>query len=194
MKSSMLYVLPVVFLVQKIDFTEPSNVLIAQIVFGGVQGLVLIICAYIYLQIKNRNDQARVTVPPATTPFGGATGEAQHTTVHDYDISQLRKFVQQVVIGMCIAVFLLVKWNIVPPLAIQCVLNPMNLFGNPLFKLFALGENPASHPRPFPEENPLGGLFPRQPTAPTTTPPPSNTPVETTPTETKNKKESKKSE
>jgi len=184
----MLYVLPVVFLVQKIDFTEPNNVLIAQTVFGVVQGLVLIICTYIYLQINNRNDQARVTVLPAATPFGGATGEAQRTIVRDYDISQLRKFVQQVVIGMCIAVFLFVKWNIVPPLAIQCVLNPMNLFGNPLFKLFVLGANPANHPRPFPEENPLGGLFPQQPAAST----PDNTPVETTPIEAKSKKEAKK--
>jgi len=181
--------LPVVFLVQKIDFTEPINVLIAKTVFGAVQGLVLLICAYIYLQIKNRNDQARVIVPPAATPFGGApTGEAR-TTVRDYDISQLRKFAQQVVIGMGVAIFLFVKWNIVPPLAIQCVLNPMNLFGNPLFKLYLLGASPASHPRPFPEENPLGGLFPQQPTAPV--PPADDTPA-AAPIEAKSKKESKK--
>jgi len=191
MKSSMLYVLPVVFLVQKIDFTEPTNVLIAQTVFGVVQGLVLLICAYIYLKIKTRNDQARVTVPPAATPFGGATtGEAQHTTVRDYDISQLRKFAQQVVIGICIAIFLFVKWNIVPPMAIQCVLNPMNLFGNPLFKLHVLGASPASHPRPFPEENPLGGLFPQQPAAPVAQE--VDTAAATPPIEAKSKKASKK--
>lgn len=185
----MLVVLPVLFLVQKVDFTNPDNVFIAQLSFSTVQALILLISAYIYLQITKRNDRTQITVPPTPTPFGGPTGEAQRTTIRDYDISQLRKYVQQVVIGVAIAIFLFVKWQVVPPMAMQCVLNPVNLFGNPLFKLFVLGENPTKYPRPFPEENPLGGLFPT-PTAPETPAPAPIEPVaednETT------KKESKK--
>jgi len=155
----MLFVLPVLFLVQKIDFADPDKVFYAQLGFGVVQGLVLLISGYLYLQINKRNDQTQITVTATPSPFGAAA-EPQRQTIRDYDIAQLRKFVQQVVIGMGIAVFLFVKWAIVPPMAIQCVLNPVNLFGNSLFKLFVLGESADKHPRPFPEENPLAGLLP----------------------------------
>lgn len=192
MASKMLYVLPVLFMVQKIDFTDPNNVLTAQLIFGVAQGIVLLVCAYIFLQIRNRNDQTRITVLPTPAPFGGATGAPQQLTIREYDISQLRKFVQQIILGMGIAVFLFIQWNIVPPMAIQCVLNPVNLFGNPLFKLFVLGASPAKYPRPFPEENPLGGLFPaQQPAAPVAD---NNATTETAAIEDKEpkKKESKK--
>jgi len=167
MKTSMLFVLPVLFLVQKVDFTDPANVFKAQLLFGVVQSLVLLLCAHIFLQIKKSNNQTRITVPPTPSPFSAApSGAPQQMTIREYDTLQLRKFAQQIVIGICIAVFLFAKWDIVPPLAIQCVLNPVNLYGSPLFKLFVLGAPQASHPRPFPEENPLAGLMPAAPAEP----------------------------
>jgi len=186
----MLFVLPVLFLVQKIDFTDPDNILKAQVIFGTVQSIVLLVLGYIFLQIRNSNNQTQISVPQPSSPFGAPTSGPQQMTIRDYDISQLRKFGQQILIGIVVAVVLFFKWDIVPPLAIQCVLNPMNLFGNPLFKLFVLNANPASHPRPFPEDNPLAGLMPTPPAVENDT---DNTNEADADTSTKNsKKDSKK--
>jgi len=191
MKSSMLFVLPVLFLVQKVDFTDPDNVFKAQLLFGVVQSLVILLCVHIYLQINKSNNQTQIAVPPTPSPFSApaAAPPPQQMTVKEYDILQLRKFAQQIVIGVCIAIFLFAKWDIVPPLAIQCVLNPVNLYGSPLFKLYVLGAPQASHPRPFPEENPLAGLLP---TAPADPEPIANNEADTEPTK-DTKKESKES-
>jgi hypothetical protein len=80
-------------------------------------------------------------------------------TVHDYDLSQIKKGVQQVVMGLLIVGGIHYKWGMVQPLFIQCAMTPMQLYKNPLVKIFVLGEKGDVEKRPFKEENPFAALY-----------------------------------
>jgi len=155
----MLIMLPLVFLIQKIDFTVPRNVLIVQSSFAVIQTLLLIGSTYIFTRIRARNNTTSINVV-VSKPGEEARTETQ--TVKDHDIAALKKFVTQLIIGTAITAFLYFKWAIVPPLLMQSVINPMNFYKTQLFKIFILGGSENDYPRPWKEENPIAGLFGQQ--------------------------------
>merc|ERR1711916_266051 len=64
--------------------------------------------------------------------------------------------------GAVITSFIHYKFEINPPLFLQCLLNPLNFFKNPLTKIYIFGQK--DHPRPFKDSNPLAALLqPQQP-------------------------------
>lgn len=54
--------------------------------------------------------------------------DGEDTTVVAHDIGELKKYLSQVCISLCIVGFLHFKFSLYPPLAVQCALNPMNFF------------------------------------------------------------------
>ena len=82
----MFVMLPLLFMVQKVDFTQARNVLMVQCAFTVVQTSILVACAYIYQQINKANNTRVIEVPVQ------AMGEAARTerqTVKDYDLAQV---------------------------------------------------------------------------------------------------------
>eukprot|EP01112_Ceratiomyxa_fruticulosa_P000761 TRINITY_DN1068_c0_g2_i1.p1 TRINITY_DN1068_c0_g2~~TRINITY_DN1068_c0_g2_i1.p1 ORF type:complete len:201 (-),score=52.43 TRINITY_DN1068_c0_g2_i1:20-622(-) len=155
----MFIMLPMIFIIQKIDFTVPRNVLIVQSAFAIIQTLLLLASTYIYTRINARNDTSTINVVVSKP---GEETRTETQTVRDHDMAALKKFVTQLIMGTAITAFLYFKWAIVPPLLMQSVINPMNFYKTQLFKIFILGENEANHPRPWKEDNPMAGLFGQQ--------------------------------
>jgi hypothetical protein len=95
--------------------------------------------------------------------------ETEEMTVSEYDMSQVKKALQQVLIGAVMVSFIHYKWGIVQPLFLQSIMGPMGLYKNPvrthhhpnsfciqMFKIFVLKETVA---RPFKEESPFANLY-----------------------------------
>jgi len=152
----MFIMLPMLFLIQKIDFTVPNNVLIVQSAFVIIQTILLVACTYIYNKINTRNNR---TVLNVAVPKPGEEPRTESQTVRDHDMAQLKKFGTQLLLGTTITAFLYYKWAIVPPLLMQSVLNPMNFYKTQLFKIYILGQDESEFPRPWKEESPLAGLM-----------------------------------
>lgn len=85
-------------------------------------------------------------------------GEAQTQTVLEYDLSNVKKQLQQVLMSSLIVGFIHFQWGYVQPLFLSSATMPMQVYKNPLFKIFVLGEKGAIEKRPFKEENPLASL------------------------------------
>jgi len=110
---------------------------------------------------ENRREE-RILVPPPPE-FGGGTpppSEWKRMSVKEYDLSQLQKYVQEMMFQMALIGFIHYKWELVPPLVIQIVLNPVKFYQNPLFQIFFLGKKGPEYERPFPEKkSPFAGLM-----------------------------------
>jgi len=154
--GEMFIMLPMLFLIQKIDFTIPQNVLIVQIAFVTIQTALLLGSAFIYNKINSINNKTKLNI---VVSKAGEEVKTEVQTVRDHDMAALKKYGTQLIMGTTITAFLYFKWAIVPPLLMQSVLNPMNFYKNQLFKLYILGHADTDYPRPWKEDNPLAGLM-----------------------------------
>ena len=145
--KDMMFILPVVLLVSKVDFTEPLNALIARATFLIVHASIAAILAKIYFAIQKKNDQTKITVKDQ------ATGTESVQTIAEYDISQIRQQAQRLGVTLLIICGLHFYFGLFPPLAVQCVLNPLNMYKFNLFKEYILGQTVP--PRPWVEEKPF---------------------------------------
>lgn len=155
----MLMILPVMYLMNQIDWTQPQNVLYARVLYGLAQACILGFCAYIFMLINKRKDQTMITVPQPAQ-LGTPAGPDVEQTVQDYDLLQLRKYASQVLFGAAMVVFFHYKWGMIQPLFVQTVMTPMQLYRSPLFQIFVVGQRGAIERRPFREEpNPLAAAL-----------------------------------
>jgi len=162
--GSMLVLLPGLFVMNQLDFTNPTNVFILRVAFGAVQGLLLIICGVIFLKIRSKNQQAKVKVPAPSLPsWAPAPDEPQlptELTTAEYDSGELRKLVGQTLLSVAICSLIHYKWDIVPPLFMQTLLAPFNMYKSNLFKIHILNQPDDVFPRPFAEPpSPFAKLF-----------------------------------
>merc|ERR1712130_665828 len=114
---NMFVVLPVIYLVNQIDFTNEMNVLLLRAAFVLVHCAVGAVVYLLSLKIKAKDDR---------TPVKTEAGET--TTVRDYDLGELRQYLTGLGFSLLISGFLHYKMELIPPLAVQGVLNPVNLF------------------------------------------------------------------
>eukprot|EP00993_Chasmostoma_nieuportense_P004121 NODE_4802_length_738_cov_82.101473_g4640_i0.p1 GENE.NODE_4802_length_738_cov_82.101473_g4640_i0~~NODE_4802_length_738_cov_82.101473_g4640_i0.p1 ORF type:complete len:188 (+),score=54.83 NODE_4802_length_738_cov_82.101473_g4640_i0:52-615(+) len=158
MSLKFLGMLPLILLIREIDFNNPTNLIVLRIVFFVVQSALLLVMANLYTRVRKAVDHTPLEVPPQPK-FGAPVDEDQgpeFTTVTNYDISQLRQLLLKLGMGMGITSVLHFYWHFNPPMLMQCVVNPMQLFSSPLFKLYFLGHLPVGAlERPWVEENPL---------------------------------------
>jgi len=149
-------------MMQKIDMTDPDNIFRLRVSYGTITLIVLAVCGWIYLRIRSAHDQRTVEVP-AVGQFGmpDPSRSSDKISVEQHDTQALRKYFNSVVMGAMISSFIHYKWGIVPPLFLQSVMQPFQLWQLPLFRLHVLGDsNPALNRRPWKEEgNSLMSLF-----------------------------------
>eukprot|EP01116_Phalansterium_solitarium_P013386 TRINITY_DN30745_c0_g1_i1.p2 TRINITY_DN30745_c0_g1~~TRINITY_DN30745_c0_g1_i1.p2 ORF type:complete len:203 (-),score=64.17 TRINITY_DN30745_c0_g1_i1:654-1262(-) len=158
MAGDMLLILPVMYIMNQIDWTQPQNVLYSRILYGLAQTCILGFCFFIYQAINARKDQKKITVKQAAQ-WGTPAGPDQEQTVQEYDLAQLKKYATQVLFGACMVSFIHFKWGMIQPLFIQTVMTPMQLYRNQLFQIFVMGQRGDIEKRPFKEENPFAAAF-----------------------------------
>jgi len=157
--NELMVMLPAFYIMNQIDWTQPENVLYVRIGYTVATLLSLSILGYVYTRITATNNKAKVKVPPA--PYSG--GAETECTVTEYDIQQLKKAATQILTSIAIISFIHFQWAIIQPLFIQCVMGPMQVFKNPLVKIFLLGQKGDIEHRPFKEESPFASLMPQAP-------------------------------
>eukprot|EP01114_Cavostelium_apophysatum_P002498 TRINITY_DN1222_c0_g1_i1.p1 TRINITY_DN1222_c0_g1~~TRINITY_DN1222_c0_g1_i1.p1 ORF type:complete len:199 (+),score=32.85 TRINITY_DN1222_c0_g1_i1:62-658(+) len=191
--GEMIFMLPMIFLMNKIDFTDESNVFFVRIAYVVSQCLCFLAWGYIYKRISETGDKTRtikVLKTPAS-PWGAPSTnpeDFEEQTVVAYDFAQAKKALNQLAMGFCIVAFLHYKWNLVQPLFLQSVMIPVGIYKNPLFKIYVLGQKGAIEERPFKEESPFAAMMQgAQQPAPAEAPP-----TEQTESETSTKVEKKK--
>ncbi|KAN0019486.1 hypothetical protein ACTFIU_002698 [Dictyostelium citrinum] len=146
------------FLIQKIDFTNPQNAFYAQCAFGAIQLASILVYVYIYNKINSKPNNTVVRVPtnpPSMFSRPDPNEPMTEQTVTEYDLAQLKKLFTQSLFSIGITIFLFIKMSIIQPMAMQTVMAPQNLFKNKLFKIYILGQPESKFPRPWVEESPF---------------------------------------
>ncbi|KAM9974724.1 hypothetical protein ACTFIW_008188 [Dictyostelium discoideum] len=146
------------FLIQKIDFTNPQNAFYAQCTFGALQLATLLVYVYIYNKVNSKPNNTIVRVPtnpPSMFSRPDPNEPMTEQTTTEYDLAQLKKLFTQSLFSIGITVFLFIKMGIIQPMAMQSVMVPQNLFKNKLFKIYILGQPESKFPRPWVEESPF---------------------------------------
>jgi len=161
-KYGMFVTLPVLLLMNKLDLANPDNIDLVRMAFGCMQTLLLLVAGYIYFSINSRNQQTKIKVTPPSK-FMAAPEAPEVMTIREYDLSQLRKWAGQILMGSIITGFLHYKWGFVPPLFIQTFLNPINMIQMPLFQIHVLGwSDDGDRKRPWKaDENPFASMMPK---------------------------------
>jgi hypothetical protein len=160
--GSMMVMLPAMYFMNKIDFTDPENVFRLRVAYGIVDIALFVLCGVLYWLIKRANNRQVIQVP-AVGSFGQAdpSQPAKRQTVMEYDMAALRKYLQSHATSTAITCFIHWKFGIVPPLFLQCVMNPFQASQQPLVKLYLFGDtSPELATRPWAEpKSPLSALF-----------------------------------
>jgi hypothetical protein len=156
--SELMIMMPAFYLMGQIDFGKEENKMAARIGYGLVNVLAICVYSYIWTAIEGRPDKRKIKVP-APASFGQAAKEPEEMTVQDYDKSQLKKAFTSILMGVAIVSFLHFKYEIMQPIFLQCIMTPLQLYKNPLVKIFVLGQKGAVEQRPFKDENPLAALM-----------------------------------
>ncbi|KAF2072738.1 hypothetical protein CYY_005954 [Polysphondylium violaceum] len=159
--SDMAVTFGLLFLIQKIDFKNEQNILYAQIAFGVVQALILVIYGVVYQSVSKSNNRSVVRVPktqPSMFSAPDPDAPTDEMTASEYDQSQLKKLFTQSLFSIGITVFLFFKMGIIQPMVMQSVLGPQNLYKNKLFKIYILGQDETQFPRPWVEESPFSAF------------------------------------
>jgi len=155
-------VLPAIYVMNQIDWTKSENVLYVRAAYGTVQVGAIILWLVLYKMISDKNNLKEIRVPPSM----GSGGE-QKMTIREYDISTVKKAFNQLGLGLLVVLGIHLKWDIIQPLFIQTLMVPLQLFKNPLVKIYILGQTGEVETRPFKEENPLSAFLPQPPAPPT---------------------------
>ena len=81
-------------------------------------------------------------------------------TVGEYDKAQVLKSIQQAVFALCLTCGIHYKWGNPTPLLFQCIMTPVGLYDDNMFKIYVLAEKPQGKlARPFkPPPNPFAEL------------------------------------
>jgi hypothetical protein len=96
--------------------------------------------------------------PSLTNPTPGAP-ETVTTTVRDYDVDQVKQFIQSTVTSILIISVMHFQFKFTQPLLMQSILPVKNLLTHKEALIHLWGDAPEGNlARPFTADNPLGGL------------------------------------
>jgi chemotaxis protein histidine kinase CheA len=137
-------------IISSVDLTRPDYILIARIIFGIVQAITLLLCAYVYTKISEREEGGKIRVPHPS-PWGATPEPNDYTemSIKEYDLAELKKFAQQTAFSTVFISFLSYKFEVVPPLIFTAVSAPSVLLGTNILRAYL---NEPEMERPFKEE------------------------------------------
>eukprot|EP01128_Nolandella_sp_AFSM9_P003284 TRINITY_DN139_c1_g4_i2.p1 TRINITY_DN139_c1_g4~~TRINITY_DN139_c1_g4_i2.p1 ORF type:complete len:179 (+),score=47.89 TRINITY_DN139_c1_g4_i2:63-599(+) len=147
-----LVMLPAIYLVRQLDFSDPQTLLYARIAFGVAQTIAVIGIYLINSKIKGgfKGDDKTITMKKeASLGSIPEEGEMETITVAEYDSRKLVGMIKSLVMRVCIIGFIHYKWGSGVPLVIQLISTPMTLYKDPLTKIHILGQTGKELERPF---------------------------------------------
>eukprot|EP00740_Mantoniella_antarctica_P006027 CAMPEP_0181352622 /NCGR_PEP_ID=MMETSP1106-20121128/2408_1 /TAXON_ID=81844 /ORGANISM="Mantoniella antarctica, Strain SL-175" /LENGTH=251 /DNA_ID=CAMNT_0023465195 /DNA_START=140 /DNA_END=895 /DNA_ORIENTATION=- len=149
-----------------IDYEVPEILLRVRCAFATVMALSLLSCALMYALVNRRKkklSENRVEVRTKDQMNGGKE-KVEILTYFDHDVREIGKAFTNQLFGFGVVAAMHIYLKVNPPLLLQTVMMPLNLWEMPVFQVHFLGRDTKSAPklkRPWkPEEqpNPLADL------------------------------------
>ena len=126
-----------------LDDKNPEHLTYVRLAFGFSICLVLLLDLLIYFSISSRGDTSETKIE-AKNP---QTGQMEvFNSKKEYDFSDFKKKLTQTVMGVCIVSFIHYKWQIMVPLCVQSVIQPLTLLKSPLAKVYIFNDNSVKRP------------------------------------------------
>ncbi|DAZ93715.1 TPA: hypothetical protein N0F65_009641 [Lagenidium giganteum] len=139
-----------------LDSANPTHAMGVRVLYVLSQLFCYGTFAYMYFKAKN-NTEPGVIIVKEDLGFGQEGDKEEKITVAEYDMRQTTKEAQRFAIGSVITIFLHLKWGFFPPLVIQTVTQPFNVFQSPLAKVSLLGHRAWGElRRPWKDANAIG--------------------------------------
>ncbi|KAJ1959448.1 phosphate transporter (Pho88) [Dispira parvispora] len=156
--SNMVLVLGLVQLAKHLNLEDPIRV--QWVLIGFVVSNVLILggCYYLKFLIMRKNDHETLKYMEPASP-GNPQGREVETTLRDYDLGEVSKQINSVLLTLGMLGFMHYQWGFVQPLFLQSVLPIKSFLTSNLVRIHILGQAAeGSLERPWRPENPFGKL------------------------------------
>ncbi|KAJ0399387.1 hypothetical protein P43SY_008145 [Pythium insidiosum] len=140
--SRMMIMLPLLFLMNKVDFENPMILNSARVAFFVCQIVSLLTYLYIKKKVEEKNDQRKILIPGISSPFDPNPNYSQmtETTYAAHELAKVNEFIKQTLIGAVIAMVIHFKMGVNHVVLIQSVMTPLNLYDNVLVQAFIFGK------------------------------------------------------
>ncbi|KAG6576215.1 Protein involved in inorganic phosphate transport [Phytophthora cinnamomi] len=137
----MFIMLPMIFLMGKIDFENETTLMAARTAFFVCQATALLVGLYLKQLIERKHDTRKIFVPGPKSPFDQSPNYAEltETTYEAHELAKANEFIKQTLIGAGISSLIHFKMGVNHVVMIQSVMMPMNLWDNPLVQAYLLG-------------------------------------------------------
>ncbi|OWZ10840.1 hypothetical protein PHMEG_00016236 [Phytophthora megakarya] len=137
----MFIMLPMIFLMGKIDFENETTLMAARTAFLVCQVTALLVGLYLKQLIERKHDTRKIFVPGVKSPFDQSPNYAEltETTYEAHELAKANEFIKQTLIGAGISSLIHFKMGVNHVVMIQSVMMPMNLWDNPLVQAYLLG-------------------------------------------------------
>ncbi|KAI8997640.1 inorganic phosphate transporter Pho88 [Pilobolus umbonatus] len=150
-------------LAKKVNWEDPEVITYARIGYYCAQALVIALAYGLIFFIKKKNDTTVFTyTPPAKPSFGSpapATPEPVTTTIRDYDVDQIKQFIQSSATSIAIISLMHFQFKFTQPLLMQSILPIKNLLTHKVALIHLWGDAPeGALKRPFIVESPFAGI------------------------------------
>ncbi|CAO3697614.1 unnamed protein product [Rhizopus microsporus] len=150
-------------LAKKVNWNDPDVLTMARIGYYSAQLLVVAMAYGLITLIRKKNDTTVLTyTPPAKPGFGAPAPSAPETvttTIRDYDIDQVKQFIQSTLTSVLIISLMHWQFKFTQPLLMQSIMPIKNFLTHKEALIHLWGDKPeGSLARPFTVDNPLGGL------------------------------------
>ncbi|CEG44022.1 RxLR-like protein [Plasmopara halstedii] len=107
--------------------------------YGVSQFVCYCVLVYLYVKTLNNTEPGVVTVKE-DLGFGQTGDRDEKITVAEHDQRAVIKELQRTALGTLMTLLMHWKWGFFPPLVIQTVTQPVNLFQAPIVKVILMGE------------------------------------------------------
>ncbi|OWZ07326.1 putative membrane protein [Phytophthora megakarya] len=122
-----------------LNIDDPLHTGIVRAIYGLSQVLCYAVMLRLYVKAKNNTEPGVVTVKE-DLGFGQTGERDEKITVAEHDQRMVMKEIQRYALGTVMTVMVHWKWGFFPPLVIQTITQPFNLFQTPIVKVTLLGE------------------------------------------------------
>jgi hypothetical protein len=116
-----------------VDWLDGHNVMALRLLFAGSIVLQLVAGLLVWLRVRAAADRRPVALPPASPE-----APPVNTTVHDFDVGEVRKLAQSVVGNAAFLAFLNYKFDMAMPVYFQVFMGLFRIYDWEMFRIHVL--------------------------------------------------------